>query len=92
MAGCQFVHRLTHEKIADNQLKQRLCHSGDIDFDDNDGQGRRWVVELAQKAVKGLAQNQPGRGTPGNTAQCCQLPNLVPLEINPPKGFMGVLV
>ena len=31
------------------------------------GRGRRWVVELAQKAVKRLAQSQPGRGTPGNS-------------------------
>ena len=78
LAGCQFVHRLTREKIADNQPEQCLCRSGDVDFDDNDGQGRRWVVELAQKAVKRLARNQPGRGTPGNTAQCFQLPSLVP--------------
>lgn len=36
MAACQFVNHLTHEKIADNQFQQCLCHSEDIDFNDDD--------------------------------------------------------
>lgn len=55
--------------------------------DDDDWRGRRWEAELTQKAVKGLAQNQPGRGKPRNIAQCFLLSNLIPLEINAPKGF-----
>lgn len=51
----QLLTRLTQEKISDNQLKQCLCHSGGIDFGGDGWRGRRWVVELAQKAGNGLA-------------------------------------
>lgn len=60
-------------------------------FDADDGRGQGWVVQLAQKAVKRLAQNHQGGARLGTRRSVSSSQILVPLEISPPEGFYGCL-